>query len=102
MLASQKRYGESRVRCLQDQYNEGELDHCRFITSFFILPNARVIIRSPMTPLEYEKCYDDFMDGDDVYYVSEHRGLMEILRVREHFFQITFCLFPISITRFQN
>ena len=61
-----------------------------------------VIIRSPMTPLEYEKCYDDFMDGDDVYYVSEHRGSYGNSEELENiaFSKPDICLFPISITRF--
>ena len=61
-----------------------------------------VIIRSPMSPLEYEKCYDDFMDGDDVYYVSEHRGSYGNSEELENiaFSKPDICLFPISITRF--
>ena len=64
------------------------------------MPGVRIY--SPMTPLEYKKCYEDFMDVSDVFYVSEHRGaygnteeLHDIEYKNPHFI-----LFPISITRF--
>ena len=62
-----------------------------------------IIIRSPMSPTEYEKCYEDFMTSQDVYYVSEHRGsygnaedLQDIVVSDPDI-----CIFPISITRFE-
>lgn len=61
-----------------------------------------VKIYCPMTPKEYQKCYNDFMQDDDVYYVSEHRGAYnntEELKDIE-FEKPDFVLFPISITRF--
>jgi pyruvate/2-oxoacid:ferredoxin oxidoreductase alpha subunit len=55
-----------------------------------------------MTPNEYKKVYEKFMDEDEVYYVSEHRGsynnekeLPDIVNDNADF-----TLFPISITRF--
>ena len=64
------------------------------------MPGVRIY--SPMTPLEYKKCYEDFMKGSDVFYVSEHRGSYEN---KEELHDIEhqsphFVLFPISITRF--
>ncbi|MDA9689851.1 hypothetical protein N9V13_05520 [Betaproteobacteria bacterium] len=61
-----------------------------------------VIIRSPMSPMEYEKCYNDFMKSEDVYYVSEHRASYGNSNELENitFSKPDICLFPISITRF--
>ena len=61
-----------------------------------------ITIRSPMTPKEYLKCYEDFMTNDEVFYVSEHRGaypnseeLHDVVCEKPDI-----CFFPISITRF--
>ena len=61
-----------------------------------------VVICSPMTPNEYKLAYKSFMENDDVYYISEHRGsyansdeLEDII-----FEDPDFVLIPISITRF--
>jgi len=60
-------------------------------------------IASPMTPKEYEEVYKDFMNNDDVVYVSEHRGsylntqeLHDVIHEKSDI-----VLFPISITRFE-
>ena len=67
---------------------------------FYRMPG--VVICSPMTPNEYSVAYDSFMQSDDVYYVSEHRGsysnqdeLDDIV-----YDDPDFVLLPISITRF--
>jgi len=64
------------------------------------MPGVKIV--SPMTPGEYVKVYDDFMNEDDVYYVSEHRGSYnnseELMNIYNEKPDIT--LFPISITRF--
>lgn len=69
-------------------------------SSFHRMPGLKIY--APMTPVEYENCYHDFMNDDDVYYVSEHRGsynnseeLHDIEHNNPHI-----VLFPISITRF--
>lgn len=67
---------------------------------YYRMPGVKIY--SPMTPLEYKKCYEDFMNSDDVFYVSEHRGSYnnsEELQDIEYK-NPDFVLFPISITRF--
>ena len=67
---------------------------------YYRMPGIKIY--SPMTSKEYKSCYQDFMDSDDVFYISEHRGafanteeLPDIEHDNPHI-----CLFPISITRF--
>jgi len=64
------------------------------------MPNSKIL--SPMTPLEYEYAYRQFMKDDEVYYISEHRksydNKEELGNTIHEFADIT--LFPISITRF--
>jgi len=64
------------------------------------MPGIKIV--SPMTPNEYANAYLDFMDSDDVVYVSEHRGAYgnteELLNIEYDIPDIV--LFPISITRF--
>lgn len=67
---------------------------------YYRMPGIKIY--SPMTSSEYKECYNDFMNSDDVFYVSEHRGsynnteeLQDIEYENPHI-----VLFPISITRF--
>ena len=67
---------------------------------FHRMPGVKIL--SPMTPKEYEMAYEEFMEKDDVYYISEHRGsfnnseeLPDII-----YEDSDLILFPISITRF--
>jgi pyruvate/2-oxoglutarate/acetoin dehydrogenase E1 component len=64
------------------------------------MPGCKVL--SPMTPKEYEYAYEQFMNDDSVYYISEHRKSYdnenELANVIHDSADIT--LFPISITRF--
>ena len=76
---------------------------CWFITPLFVLQNAGNKIVSPMSPNEFKKVYDDFMNSDDVIYVSEHRKSYDN---REELKDIIYekpdiTLFAISITRFE-
>jgi len=68
-------------------------------SAFYRMPGIKIY--SPMTPGEYQSMYDDFMQDDSVYYVSEHRGAYD---VDYELNNITFekpdvCLYPVSITR---
>lgn len=67
---------------------------------FLRMPGIKIF--SPATPLEWKSAYDEFMAGDDVVYLSEHRGSwgnhQEFLDYRPLWPDIV--LFPISITRF--
>ena len=64
------------------------------------MPGAKII--SPMTPGEWRMAYKNFMDNDDVFYISEHRksydNTDELENIIHEDADIT--LFPISITRF--
>ena len=57
---------------------------------------------APMTPGEWRAAYEEFMSGDDVVFLSEHRGAwgnhQELLDLRPRNPELV--LFPISITRF--
>jgi pyruvate/2-oxoglutarate/acetoin dehydrogenase E1 component len=59
-------------------------------------------IASPMTPGEYQKVYDSFMNDDEPYYISEHRksydNALEMKNIIHD--KSDFVLFPVSITRF--
>jgi len=68
---------------------------------YYRMPGIKIF--SPMTPGEYKKIYQYFMNSDDVIYVSEHRGsfgnnkeLRDKIDKKNH---IT--IFAISITRFE-
>lgn len=67
---------------------------------YYRMPGVKIY--SPMTSLEYIKCYEDFMNDDDVYYISEHRKAFdnteELLDIE--YDKPDFVLLPISITRF--
>lgn len=68
---------------------------------FLRMPGVKII--SPMTPGEWRAAYEEFMRGDDVVYLSEHRKAYD---QSEEFSQWAggshpdVVLFPISITRF--
>ena len=67
---------------------------------YYRMPGIKIV--SPMTPGEYTTAYLDFMNSDDVVYVSEHRGAYgnteELPNIEYNIPDIV--LFPISITRF--
>jgi pyruvate/2-oxoglutarate/acetoin dehydrogenase E1 component len=67
---------------------------------YYRMPGVKIY--SPMTPSEYESCYSDFMNSNDVFYISEHRGSYnntdEMIDIE--YDNPDFVLFPISITRF--
>jgi pyruvate/2-oxoglutarate/acetoin dehydrogenase E1 component len=66
------------------------------------MPGIKVI--APMTPKEYQLAYNSYMEGDDPYYVSEHRKSYDNNKELEnitHDSQVDFTLFPISITRLE-
>jgi transketolase C-terminal domain/subunit len=68
---------------------------------YYRMPGIKIF--SPMTSLEYETCYQNFMKDDSVYYISEHRGsynnTKEFNNKLHEKCDIT--LFAISITRFE-
>ncbi len=68
---------------------------------YYRMPGIKIF--SPMTPGEYKKMYNNFMNTDDVIYASEHRGsfnndkeLKDKLDKKNHL-----TIFAISITRFE-
>ena len=60
-----------------------------------------VKIYSPMTSDEWRQAYEEFMAGDDVVYLSEHRGAWGEAFIHKSLHRMTprSVLFPISITR---
>ena len=68
---------------------------------YYRMPGVKIY--SPMTPGEYRQAYDDFMNDDEVYYISEHRMSYENkLELKNSILEKPdFTLFPISITRFE-
>ena len=64
------------------------------------MPGVKIL--SPMTPMEYQYAYDQFMKDDDVYYISEHRKSYDNSDEMENIIsdQADITLFPFSITRF--
>ena len=66
---------------------------------YYRMPGVKIY--APMTPGEYRKTYSEFMDGDDVFYVSEHRGSYNTISEYDDivFDAPDYVLFPISITR---
>ena len=61
-------------------------------------------IAAPMSPKEYEAVYEEFMEDDEPYYISEHRKSYDNT---EEFLDVMYdksdiVLFPISITRFAS
>jgi len=67
---------------------------------YFRMPGMKIY--SPMSPNEYKLTYSDFMKGQDVFYVSEHRGSYDNCEdlIDINFDNPHYVLFPISITRF--
>ena len=68
---------------------------------YYKMPGIKII--SPMTPKEYLVAYNDFMNNEDVMYVSEHRGSYSNTKELNDYLDdnLDLILFPISITRFE-
>jgi pyruvate/2-oxoglutarate/acetoin dehydrogenase E1 component len=67
---------------------------------YYRMPGVKIY--SPMSSDEYKECYNDFMNSDDVFYVSEHReSYNNNKELKDIVFPEPDCiLFPISVTRF--
>ena len=67
---------------------------------YYRMPGIKIV--SPMTPKEYVRVYRDFMEREEVYYISEHRGAYnnnkEFKTIKPE--KADIILYPISITRF--
>jgi pyruvate/2-oxoglutarate/acetoin dehydrogenase E1 component len=88
------------VRSIAMEGGTGPVASSSHHSLYYRMPGIKIV--SPMTPEEYKQIYKDFMDQDDVFYVSEHRGsygnteeLPDIVYQNSDI-----VLFPISITRF--
>ncbi len=69
---------------------------------YYRMPGVKIV--APMSPKEYTEIYNDFMNGDDPMYVSEHRKSFDTSSEYED----TICdgvpdfvIFPFSITRME-
>jgi len=67
---------------------------------YYRMPGIKIF--SPMTSTEYQSVYKQFMEEDEVYYVSEHRGAYNNAEGLWDLYykEPDIVLFPISITRF--
>ena len=65
------------------------------------MPGVKIV--SPMTPKEYKSIYKSYLNDDDVYYVSEHRGSYNNEKELPNLYQNKpdIVLLAISITRFE-
>ena len=65
------------------------------------MPGIKVI--APMTPGEYQYAYDNYMNDDDPYYISEHRKSYDNTEELKNiiYYNADFTIFPISITRLE-
>ena len=68
---------------------------------YYRMPGIKIV--SPMTPKEYKKIYKSFLNDDEVYYVSEHRGSFnnEKELINDTNGKKDFVILAISITRFE-
>ena len=68
---------------------------------YYRMPGIKIV--SPMTPKEYVKIYNSFLNDDDVYYVSEHRrSYNNKLELPNYYHKKPdLVIFAISITRFE-
>ena len=67
------------------------------------MPGTKIL--SPMTPNEYKLVYEEFMNDDDVYYISEHRKSYDNsseLKDSLDYDKFDVIIFAISITRFES
>ena len=68
---------------------------------YYRMPGIRII--SPMTPNEYIKAFKQFLNSDDVFYISEHRKSYDMKEEMEDIFNNNpdITIFALSITRFE-
>lgn len=68
---------------------------------YYRMPGVKIV--SPMTPKEYKSIYKSYLNDDDVYYVSEHRGSYNNENELPNLYQNKpdIVLLAISITRFE-
>ena len=68
---------------------------------YYRMPGVKIV--SPMTPKEYKSIYKSYLNDDDVYYVSEHRGSYDNEKELPNLYQNKpdIVLLAISITRFE-
>ena len=58
---------------------------------YYRMPGVKIV--SPMTPKEYKSIYKSYLNDDDVYYVSEHRGSYDNEKELPNLYQINPILF---------
>lgn len=93
------------IRAVANEGSIGPVAGSSHHSLFTRMPGIKVF--APMTPGEWRAAYEEFMTGDDVVYLSEHRGAWgnsEELLPRSSMLikQPDIALFPISITRFSS
>lgn len=89
------------IRSIAMENNIGPVASSSHISIAYKMPGIKIL--SPMTSKEYQQVYDQFMNDDDVYLVSEHRGSFNNENELEDKIidDPDIVLLPISITRFE-
>ena len=64
------------IRGIASEGSIGPVSGSSHISMFYKMPGIKIF--SPMTNKEYEKVYKEFMKGNDVFYISEHRKSLNI------------------------
>lgn len=92
------------IRSISNEGGIGPVAGSSHHSLFLRMPGIKIF--SPMTPGEWQAAYTEFMDGDDVVYLSEHRGAwgnsdeLPPVMIKTVITSPDVVLFPISITRF--
>ena len=89
------------IRAISNEGGIGPVAGSSHHSLFLRMPGVKIF--SPMTPNEWKSAYDEFMSGDDVVFLSEHRGAWgndKDLKPKTQDEYPDIVLFPISITRF--
>lgn len=87
------------MRCISMEKSIGPVAGSSHISLFYKMPGLKIM--SPISPKEYEMCYEEFMKDDEVFIINEHRGTFD--NEKEYTSQLnlfsTITFLPISITR---
>jgi len=88
------------IRGISSEGSIGPVAGSSHISMFYKMPGIKIF--SPMTSKEYKKVYYEFMQSNDVFYVSEHRKSYEYSIEFKNIIKkkLDIILMPISITRF--
>jgi pyruvate/2-oxoglutarate/acetoin dehydrogenase E1 component len=89
------------IRGISSEGSIGPVAGSSHVSIFYKMPGIKIF--SPMTNLEYKKIYKNFLNQDDVFYLSEHRKSFSNKKEFKNDIKnnLDIILMPISITRFE-